>query len=125
MQPNERIALREAFEPVTSAVRGGVGQARLWIYLPQDQSNGFIGRMLQYLLTPTPVLVERSEGFLRRPEPEIRASWHGVDYIWIPGQLPETIAADWARLAPGGPAAGLFHIRSSADAGLVVEPVTW
>jgi hypothetical protein len=124
VRPNERLPLRTAFEPVTSAIHAGVGRARVWIYLPQDQPNGFIGRMLQYLLTPTPVLVERSEEFLRRSEREIRASWSGFDYVWIPAHLPEAIAADWARLAQGAPSAGLFHVRSSADGELEVELVT-
>jgi hypothetical protein len=125
VRPNDRHQLREVFEPVTRALQAGVGRARVWIYLPQDQPNGFIGRMLQYLLTPTPVLVERSEDFMRQSEHEIRDRWSGVDYVWIPMQLPEAIAADWARLAGGGPPAGLFHVRSSANGELEVELVTW
>jgi hypothetical protein len=124
VRPNERIALREAIEPVTSAIHNGVGRSRLWIYLPQDQPNGFIGRMLQYLVTPTPALVERSLDFFGRSEAEILASWAGVDYVWIPSQLPPEVTADWARLAPDAPTVGLFHVRSSTAGDLDIALVT-
>jgi hypothetical protein len=124
VRPNERLALRAIFEPVTTAIHAGVGQARVWVYLPQDQPNGFVGRMLQYLLTPTPVLVERSDQFLRSSELEIRRSWSNVDYVWIPAPLTEPAAADWARFAHGAPPTGLFRVSSSADGEIQIQLVT-
>jgi hypothetical protein len=124
VRPNERIAVREAFEPAARAIQAAVGRAHLWLYLPQDWPNGFVGRMLQYLLTPTRVSVERSAQFLQRPEQEIHTAWTGVDYIWIPLPLPDEIASDWARLAAGAPPAGLFTVRSTANGVVEISPVT-
>ena len=64
LQPNPKLRNASELEPVLEQIRTRGRDVATWIYFPRDLPNGFVGRMLQYLLAPTPAVVERSEHFL-------------------------------------------------------------
>jgi hypothetical protein len=58
LAPNAKVPQRANVEPLLEPLRS-IGMSRLWIYFPRDdEDNDFFGRMVQYLLAPTPAAVE-------------------------------------------------------------------
>jgi hypothetical protein len=100
LQPNPRITLRTEYEPLLGRIRASIDTSRLWIYFPADLENRFIGHMLQYLLAPTPTVVERSADFLQGDDAaSIAAAWRRFDYVWIASPLTPEGAAGLARFS--------------------------
>lgn len=123
LEPAPRAVLRDQFEPVATEVRRAAGSAPIWIYLPQDQPNQFTGRLLQFLLSPTPATVERSAMFLDQDFDSAIAQWSRFEYVWIPVRLQPDAAQSLSRFVPGNPVAGLFRVRRDSAAGHALEPV--
>ena len=76
-------------QPLSARIAGVVGDGRLWIYFPVPDSNGLIGRILKYQMTPvrTEVAVDPAL-FETRPDllQNLASDW---DYLWFPIQSPE------------------------------------
>jgi len=88
---NSVLALRLEVEPMAGAVHSLVGRSSVWLYLPGDLGNGFVGHLFQYLMAPTPTHVERSKEFLERAPEAVLEDWSKFDYVWLPTKLePET-----------------------------------
>jgi hypothetical protein len=121
-ESNPRVALRQEFEPVATVVRGAVGSAPVWIYIPQDRDE-LIGRVLQFLLSPTPASVERSDIFLDQDFDTVVAGWSKFKYVWLPMPLPPDAARSLSRFVPGTPVAGLFRVLPAASAGQALDPI--
>ncbi len=122
LEPNPRIAARATLEPVLERIRTSVGASKLWIYFPRDQTNGFFGQMVQYLLVPTPTAVERSERFLQTEEAaRIAAVWRPFQYVWISDLPSPDAAAGLARFSGGAATAGLYRVRSSTSGEIMLE----
>ena len=106
---NPSVELRRELEPTAAAIRQEAQGGRSGIYLPQDQPNGFIGR-LEYLLAPTAASVQRSATFFEQERSAITGEWQKFKYVWIPvAPSPELVA----RLAPfiaGDRMHGLFRL---------------
>jgi hypothetical protein len=88
---NSVLELRREVEPMTEVVHSAVGRSSVWLYMPNDLANGFVGHLFQYLMAPTPTHVERNEEFLKRAPDAVLEDWSEFDYVWLPADLePET-----------------------------------
>jgi hypothetical protein len=112
--------LRQELEPVATALQRALGREALWIYLPQDSGNGFVGRLMQYLLSPTPATVERSMSYFERDPATLAAGFQRFSYVWIPAPLPPEVST---RVSPmtHGVTQGLFLVTGG---GRELVPVT-
>jgi hypothetical protein len=90
---NSVLELRLQVEPMAQAMHSLAGRSSVWVYLPGDLSNGFVGHLFQYLMAPTPTHVERNKEFLERTPDAVLADWSKFDYVW----LPTTLEAETAR----------------------------
>jgi hypothetical protein len=122
LQPNPQFAVRQDFEPLAANVRGAVGNARVWVYIPTDRDE-LIGRVLQFLVSPTRASVERSETFLDQGFDAVVRRWSEFEYVWIPISLKPETAESLSAFVPGHPAAGLFRVRGDATPGHALEPL--
>jgi hypothetical protein len=122
LEPNPRIEVRTALEPLLEEIRARVGTSRLWIYYPTDTGNGFNGRVVQFVLAPTPAVIERSPQFFENDTASVAASWRAFDYVWIATPLTSEASAGFARFAADA-TAGLYHVRSSHSGDIVLEPL--
>lgn len=121
--PNPRHDVRQQLEPAARAVQTVVGASRLWVYLPYDQPNEFVGWLLTYLLTPTPVIVEREPDAFRHGPSALATAWRDIDYVWIVGPLNQDEAETLARLTDRPPTFGLFRVARDATGELRVHQV--
>jgi hypothetical protein len=76
--------MRDATESITAKVRALAGNGRVWVFLPNDQPNEFLGRFLQFQLSPTPASVERSVEFWDSEPAQIRQALANFEVIWFP-----------------------------------------
>jgi hypothetical protein len=112
--------LRQELEPVAAALHEALGRDALWIYLPQDSGNGFVGRLLQYLLSPTPATVERSMSYFERDSATLAAGFQRFSYVWIPTALPPEVSSRVSAMSHGV-TQGLFLVTGD---GRELVPVT-
>jgi hypothetical protein len=112
--------LREALEPVATTLHQELGRESLWIYIPQDSGNDFVGRVMQYLLSPTPATVERSMSYFERDPATLAAVFQRFSYVWIPAALPPEVSS---RVSPitHGVTQGLFFVTAG---GRELMPIT-
>jgi hypothetical protein len=96
---NSVLALRLEVEPMAGAVHSLVGRSSVWLYLPGDLGNGFVGHLFQYLMAPTPTYVERSKEFLERAPDAVLEDWSKFDYVWLPAELEPEIADRFVEVA--------------------------
>lgn len=123
LEPNAKVPQRANVEPLLESLRGSVGMSRLWIYFPRhDEDSDFFGRMVRYLLVPTPTAVEGSEQFLQDENAtSIAAAWRPFDYVWI-AELPSVEAGiGLTRFSAGVARPGLYRVRSPADGPVTLE----
>lgn len=124
LEPNPKIQLRTQLEPLMEEIRAEVGMSRTWIYYTADSANGFVGRMVRFLLAPTPTAMEGSERFLQNDDmASIAASWRGFEYVWIASPLTPEAAAGLARFSGGVVTAPLYRIQSSTSDGVMLQPL--
>ena len=76
-------------EPLSTRVANVVKDQRVWIYFPVPDSNGLIGRILKFQMTPVrtevsvdPALFANEPGLMQK----LVSEW---DYLWFPIQAPE------------------------------------
>ena len=96
---NSILELRLRVEPLTAGVHSVVGRSSVWLYLPGDLANGFVGHLFQYLMAPTPTYVERSKEFLERAPDAVLEDWSKFDYVWLPADLEPEIADRFVEVA--------------------------
>lgn len=118
LEKNAGIPLRHELEPITASIRSAVGRSSVWLYLPNDLPNGFVGHLLQYLMAPTPTYVERDGSFLERSPEEAFAEWSRFDYVWLPTEIDPALANRFAEIA-GMPLTDRLFTVSIDDSGKV------
>jgi hypothetical protein len=123
LEPNPQIQVRTALEPLLEDIRADVGTSRLWIYYPTDTGNGFNGRLVQFLLAPTPAVIERSPQFFENDAASVAASWKAFEYLWIASPLTPEAAAGLARFSAGNVTAPLYRVRSATSGDVTLEPL--
>ena len=124
MRSNPVLPQRAQGDALMAEVRAAVGQRRLWIWFPKDQPNGFIGRLMQFQLAPTPTTVERDEGFFEQPEDAMRAALASYDVLWMPLADASTLQA--VATALGGTDPGPFlEQKTTADGRIVFEAMAY
>ncbi len=97
-------------EPVTDRLRGITGDATMWVFLPNDVTNGVLGQMLQYQLSPGRVYVEESADALMDDPLQLREELRNWEYIWFANRNPAFQAASEA-LVGQDLGDGLFRIE--------------
>ena len=85
--------LRLQLEPMTLTLRQQIGEAPLWVYFPNNMTNGFIGQLMQFQLSPGRVKIEEDFDALTDDPDAIRAQLADFDYAWFIIQTPEIDAA--------------------------------
>ncbi|MEO0615708.1 MAG: hypothetical protein AAFY69_06185 [Pseudomonadota bacterium] len=95
---NPRLEPRIAAEPLMREIRSSVGERRLWVYFPVDRPNGFLGRLIQFQLAPTPTTIERSAEFIAQPDETLTAALADYDVLWFPVSNADTDARVAAAL---------------------------
>lgn len=123
-EKNFVLDLRQELEPITRAVHSAVGRSSVWLYLPNDQENQFVGRLFLYLMAPTPTHLERDKTFLERDPEAVLEDWSDFDYVWLPTELEPALANRFAEVA-GLPLSDRLFVVSTDEAGKTqLKPVT-
>lgn len=116
---NNIEGLRRQLEPATQIIQRQIGRSSLWVYLPKDMPNRFIGELMQYLLSPTPTTIERSPAFLEQGLADIVARWKDFDYIWFPNGLEPAEATKLESLLGAQSATGRMYRVEPGTSGTV------
>lgn len=118
--PNPPMELRRIWEPLTQQVSSIAGNSRIWVYLPDDRTNGFMAAVVKYLLSPARVHVESSSAFWRQDAATAVHTLSGFDYLWITAPI-EVDAPDERSAASLGLKAGqLARIGRDARGRIVI-----
>jgi hypothetical protein len=121
MLPNPPMELRRIWEPLTQQVSSIVGSSRIWVYLPDDRTNGFMAAVVKYLLSPARVHVESSSAFWRQDATTAVQTLSRFDYLWITAPV-EVDAPDEQSAASLGLKAGqLARIGRDARGRIVIS----
>lgn len=111
---NPRLEPRVAAEPLMREIRASVGTRRLWVFFPVDRPNGFLGRLIQFQLAPTPTTIERSADFMAQPAETLAAALEDYDVLWFP--VPDAETDTRVAAALGVELAGRFVETRRSDA---------
>jgi len=96
---NSVIELRQQIEPMAATVHSSVGRSSVWLYLPNDLANEFVGHLFQYFMAPTPTHVERNKEFLERAPDAVLKDWSKFEYVWLPTELDAETEHRFAEVA--------------------------
>jgi hypothetical protein len=113
--------IRTQLDPLTDQLRRTIGAARLWVFFPNSASNGFIGQMLQYQLSPGPAYIEEDASILLGNQEILRDELGNWEYAWFPIQDTEFDAA-LERLVGTTVTERIFRITGSGS-NIAFEPV--
>lgn len=105
-------AIRVQLEPLAEQLRRSIGTARLWVFFPSVDTNGFIGHLLKYQLTPGPTHIELNSSVLLDDQASLRDELGNWEYAWFPIENPEFDAA-MERLTGTTPTERIFRITGS------------
>jgi len=114
--------IRTQIDPLTEQLRAAIGEARLWVFFPNEFSNGFIGQMLQYQLSPGSAYVEEDPSVLFGDQEILKNELANWEYAWFPVQDPKIDAA-LERLIGATITARVFRITGSG-VDIALEPIT-
>ena len=92
--------------------------------MPNDQANGFVGRLLQFLMAPTPTYVERDKAFLERASGEVLEDWSKFDYVWLPAELEPEVANRFTEVAGFALTDRLFVVSTDDSGKTQLNPIT-
>jgi hypothetical protein len=120
---NAIVGIRQELEPITVAIHSAVGRSSVWLYMPNDQPNGFIGQLFQYLMAPTPTHVEREKAFLERPPGEVLEDWSKFDYVWLPAELDPALTTRFVEIAGLSLTDRLFVVSTDESGKTQLTPV--
>jgi hypothetical protein len=115
-EKNSAGELRSQLEQLAAPISASAGRSRVWVYLPNDYPNQFVGRLLQYLLAPTPAYVERDAEYFTRDPADVFEKWAGFDYVWVPAELEPRVAERFAEIT-GLPLTERFFVVSHDASG--------
>jgi len=115
-------AIRAQLEPLAEQLRKSIGTARLWVFFPSVDTNGFIGHLLKYQLTPGPTHIEVNSSVLLNDQASLRDELGDWEYAWFPIQNPEFDAA-MERLIGTTATERIYRITGSG-ADISFEPVS-
>jgi hypothetical protein len=113
--------MRTTMEPFTDRLRATIGEARLWVYLPNELPNGFIGQLLQFQLSPGRTYVEEDASALLDDPMALKDELRNWDYMWFALQSPEIDAA--AEKLIGAEVSARVYRISVSDDDVQFEPV--
>jgi hypothetical protein len=114
-------SLRQDMEPATERLRATIGEKRLWVFLPNDVENGFVGRIFRFLLSPGYTWVEENPDALLVNAAKLKDELRNFDFAWFVAQNDEIDAA--AQALVGEPlATRVFRIDRTAEE-ILFEPV--
>ncbi len=122
-EPHATVPLRQQLEPLATDIHSRAGESSVWVYLPNDYPNGFLGQLMQYLLAPTPATIERDTSFLDRSSAEVLREWSAFDYVWLAGELETDQARRFSELAGYPLTARLFAVTVDATGHVRLSPV--
>jgi hypothetical protein len=123
-EKNAVVTLRPELEPLTSAIHSAVGRSSVWLYLPNDHENGFVGHLFQYLMAPTPTHVERQKDFIERAPARVFEDWSKFDYVWLPAELAPDVAERFVEVADVTLTDRLFVVSTDESGKTRLVPVT-
>ncbi len=118
-QPPE---IRTQLQPLAVQLREAIGTARLWVFFPNPNTNGFIGHLVKYQLTPGTTYVEEDRSVLLDSQAALKDELGNWEYAWFPLQNPEFDAA-MERLIGTTPTERIFRITGSGP-DISFEPVS-
>lgn len=78
------LPLRAQTDAVTAQLRALAGDGKIWVFLPNDSPNEFMGRFLQFQLSPVPASIERSPEFWSASGDQIASALGGYAVLWFP-----------------------------------------
>lgn len=81
---HDYLPLRTQTDEVTAQLRALAGDGKVWVFLPNDTPNEFMGRFLQFQLSPVPTRIERSPDFWSASSEEIASALGGYAVLWFP-----------------------------------------
>jgi len=109
-------------ETATSQLREEIGESSLWVFFPNNFSNGLIGQILQYQLSPGRTHVEQDAAVVFEDQELLREELHNWEYAWFPASDPELDAA-LERLI-GGPVTERLYRIDGSNGQIHFAPVT-
>jgi uncharacterized membrane protein (UPF0136 family) len=80
---------RTQLDSLTSQLRARIGEARLWVFYPDNASNGFAGQILQYQLSPGRAHVEHDPAALLNDQAALKNELRNWEYLWYLAGSPE------------------------------------
>jgi hypothetical protein len=122
-QSNLVVPLRQELEPTVATIRDVVQSSSVWVYLPNDRPNGFIGQVIQYLFSPTSAVVEREPAFLNQNSLAVLSAWSEFGYVWIAGDLEPAVAERFVQISGQELRGRLFEVSVSGDGATQLSPV--
>lgn len=87
--PKNLTDFRDYIRDTATVLRNTVGESKLWMYLPDNDTHHFMSRVMLFELAPTPTTVNRDFEFFAQSNDEILAEWAQYDYVWIAFQDAE------------------------------------
>lgn len=121
-RPNGILAFRQVTAPLAERVHKIVGPARIWIYLPVEDPNALLDKILRYQLSPAKVEIEARADFLDGDRQTLMNAWQAHDYLWFPLEDPEADRKLQRHLG-SGLGDRLIRVRRTDD-GTVLEPLS-
>ena len=109
---------------MVAAMHAAVGRSSVWLFLPDDLANGFLGHLFQFLMAPTPTHVERDRAFLDRQPEEALKDWSKFDYVWLPSELEPAVAKRFAEVTGLPLTERLFAVSTDEFGHTRLEPAT-
>ena len=114
-EPNPPSPLRQQLEPLTAAIQDFAGSSPVWVYLPNDYPNGFMGQLVQYLVAPTPAVVERDGTFMSKDDEAVFDVWSQFGWVWIAAELDAETSARFRNLTGQSEDSRLFRVREAGS----------
>jgi hypothetical protein len=105
---------RTQLDPLTDKLRARIGETRLWVFYPNNASNGFAGQILQYQLSPGRVHVEHSPSVLLNHQLALKTELRNWDYLWYLSGSPELDVA-FEKLIGQALVERVYRIDNSGD----------
>jgi len=121
---NSVIELRRQIEPMARTVHAAVGRSSVWLYLPNDLANEFVGHLFQYFMAPTPTYVERNSEFLERAPDAVLKDWSKFDYVWLPSELDPKTAQRFVEVAGLPLTERVFAVSTDESGNTQLLPLT-
>lgn len=84
VQENPKLPQRGNSDAVMAEIQTVLGSQKLWVWFPIDHANGYMGRVMQYQLAPTPTTIERDPTIIGLDPVVLRGELDDYDVVWLP-----------------------------------------